>query len=102
MSERTAYTVRSNPMPASLLTAMGSLKGVGAHDEDAYADEAGHHLIARKGAVVVHAVLALDHYADSVAWADGDMAWTVTRDGAPVECARWSDVVTAVRAEGEL
>lgn len=103
MSERTAYTVLSNPMPASLLTAMSSLEGVTVAPQDAYADDQGHHLIARRGPVVVHAVLALDHHADGVAWADGDMSWTVTRDGAPVDCARWSDVVTVVRAaEGEL
>lgn len=65
--------------------------------QGAYADGEGHHLIARKGEVTVHAVLALDHYADGVAWADGDMSWTVTHEGSPVACERWSHVVSFVR-----
>jgi hypothetical protein len=97
------YTVRTNPMPEPLRTAMTSLLRSGARvrPEDAYPDTDGHHLIARRGAVQVHAVLALDHHADGVDWADGDMSWTVTRDGAPVECARWSQVCATLReAEG--
>ncbi|MDQ1041513.1 hypothetical protein QFZ75_008015 [Streptomyces sp. V3I8] len=101
MSSRQAYTVVSNPMPGPLLAAMSSLKGATVAPEDAYSDAQGHHLIARKGSVVVHATLALDHYADGVDWADGDMAWAVTRDGAPVDCIRWSDVVTVVREAPE-
>jgi hypothetical protein len=88
-------------MPEPLTAAMGSLLRHGGRVESAYPDTDGHHLVARRGAVQVHAVLALDHYADGVDWADGDMSWTVTRDGAPVECARWSQVCAAVReAEG--
>lgn len=92
------YT-HSDPMPSALLKAMSSLGYVGAvvGPQDAYRDADGHHLVARKGEVVVHAVLALDHHADGVAWADDDMSWTVTRDGVPVVCERWSHVVSLVR-----
>jgi len=94
----TRYTHR-DPMPGALLHAMSSLGHVGATvgPQDAYRDADGHHLIARRGPVVVHAVLALDHHADGVAWADGDMTWTVTRDGVSVDIERWPHVVTYVR-----
>ncbi|QDN94942.1 hypothetical protein FNV58_01020 (plasmid) [Streptomyces sp. RLB1-9] len=93
------YTVRTNPMPEPLRAALTSLIRNGARvgPEDTYADEHGHHLIARTDTVEVRAVLALDHYADGVGSADGELRWTVTRDGAPLECARWSAVVALVR-----
>lgn len=95
-----AYTVISNPMPGPLCAAMDDLLQ---HDarvapDGVYPDAEGHHLIARSGTLAVHAVLALDHYEDGVAWADSDLTWTATLDGQPVQLKRWSDVCAAVRS----
>lgn len=65
--------------------------------EDVYADEQGHHLIVHGSSVQAHVVLALDHHVDGAEWADGDLTWTVTRDGAPVEVERWSQVCAVFR-----
>lgn len=97
--DRTPHNVVDNRMPNPLLEAMSSLLRCGARVVDSYQDGQGHHLIVRKGAVVAHVTLALDYWTDGgTAWADCDMSWTVTRDGAPVTAARWMDVRAVVAA----
>src|SRR5687768_9891538 len=73
--EMEKYTVRSNPMPSPLASAMGSLLDRDAHVLDAYPDNQGHHLVMNKGALHIHITLVLDWNADGVDWADGDLSW---------------------------
>ncbi|MFE0490110.1 hypothetical protein [Streptomyces griseoaurantiacus] len=99
VSGRTLHT-HGNPMPGPLRSAMSSLLRHGARvgPDASWEDGQGHHLIATSGPVTAHVTLALDYFADGVDWADGDLSWAVTRDGAPVPCDRWSQVCDVFRS----
>lgn len=92
------YTA-TRPMPDPLLSAMTSLTRHGARIpvDGTYPGADGHHLTATSGPFAVHVVLALDHYADGIEWADGELTWTAILDDQPLTLDRWSDVVAAVR-----
>lgn len=97
---RRLYTVR-NPMPAPLLNAVSSLdkRGGKCGRSDTWMDAGGHHAVVTKGPLRAHLTLALDHYEDGVSWSDGEMTWTITRDGDAVIAERWPDVVRLFAAQ---